>query len=77
MRVKTLQQRTQYDTMNEDNFSPLDPNEGPTIWAKQSKSNSHTIKIVIGTNPNDPFKSFELSHNEIKRLNKLIGVRKE
>jgi len=49
-------------------FIPLDPNEGPTVWARQLKNNNHTVEIVEGTDPTDGLRSIKLSHNEIERL---------
>jgi hypothetical protein len=55
-----------------DEFTPLDPDEGPTVWARQLENNRYTVEIVEGTDPTDGLRSIELSHNEIKRLNDFI-----
>lgn len=55
-----------------DTWTPLDPNEGPTVWARQSEANPHTYEIREGTDPTDPIAEFELSAGEIRRLNTLV-----
>jgi hypothetical protein len=47
---------------------PLDPNEGPSIWLNKADGNGHTHTIVLGTDPDDPYKSFTISSNEVERL---------
>lgn len=52
----------------EDDFYPLDPDEGPTVWARQLASNQHTFEVVTGTDPTDPTDSYQLSANEVYKL---------
>ena len=58
--------------MEENDYQPLDPEEGPTVWARQLENNRYTVEIVEGSDPNDGLRSIELSHSEIKRLADLI-----
>jgi hypothetical protein len=55
-----------------DTWTPLDPVEGPTVWARQHKRNQHTIEIVTGTDPEDPMETFLLSHKEIRRISRNL-----
>lgn len=51
---------------------PLDPNEGPTIWATPLPDNQFTYKVMVGTDPEDPQNTILLSANEIHRLSLLV-----
>lgn len=53
-------------------WTALDRNEGPTVWARQQKTNSHTFEIAIGTDPEHPIDTYTLSTNEISRLSTLV-----
>jgi hypothetical protein len=53
-------------------YSPLDPKEGPTVWAQQVEANKHTVEIVTGTDPTDPTDTYKLSHSEISRLAAMV-----
>jgi hypothetical protein len=55
-------------------FTALDPNEGPTVWAKQDESNPHTFIIAEGTDPEDPTDTYRLSSDEIRRLHGLVAI---
>ena len=55
-----------------DDFTPLDPDEGPTVWARQLDNNRYTVEVVEGSDPTDGLRSIQLSHNEIERLARLI-----
>jgi hypothetical protein len=55
-----------------DNYTPLDPDEGPPVWARQLTSNRHTIEIVTGTDPTDPTDAYQLSHGEIETLATMV-----
>lgn len=57
--------------MSED-YTPLDPDEGPTIWARQVENDKHTVMVAQGTDPSDPYDTFLLSANEIKRLEAMV-----
>jgi len=62
-------------TANTDhNFTPLDPTEGPTVWAKQDESNPNTYIIAEGTNPLAPQSRYQLSVGEIRRLSSLVEM---
>lgn len=47
-------------------YIPLDPDEGPTVWA--TRTDAHTVEIVGGTDPDDPMYFYQLSDAEIERL---------
>jgi hypothetical protein len=51
-----------------DDYTALDPVEGPTVWAKQSEENEYTIVIRTGSNPEHPLNEMELTHGEIDSL---------
>lgn len=55
-----------------DTWLPLDPDEGPTVWARQHKNNQHTIEIATGADPEDPMETFMLSKNEIRRIYRIL-----
>lgn len=55
-----------------DDFTALDPDEGPTVWARKLDSNKYTVEIVEGTDPENSTNSYQLSHGEIDRLARLI-----
>lgn len=57
--------------MSSNGFTPLDPDQGPTVWARRDESNEHTIEVVEGTDPTEPRESYLLSVAEIKRLGRL------
>lgn len=52
-------------------YIPLDPDEGPTIWAIEEEVNMHTYEIVLGEDPENPRESFRLSRSEIQLLCEL------
>ena len=56
-----------------DEIIPLDPGEGPTIWARQNESNRHTYDIIVGKDPENPIRTYQLSANEIKRLKQYVS----
>jgi hypothetical protein len=59
--------------MNDDHdWTPLDPDEGPTIWAKEQESNRFTMKVAVGVDPQDPMSMIHLSVNEIENLYEMI-----
>jgi len=51
---------------------PLDPEEGPTIWADRYESNKYTYRLIIGTDPEDPREVHHLSQSEIKTLCRYV-----
>lgn len=58
--------------MTDTDFYPLDPDEGPSVWARQSESNRHTYEIATGTDPENPTDTYRLSAREIQRLANLV-----
>jgi hypothetical protein len=61
--------------MTESEWEPLDPNEGPSVWAKYAESNNHMVVVAIGTDPENPLETFSLSHGEVENLNRLVQNR--
>ena len=53
--------------MNDSDLIPLDPNEGPTIWLRLGGGNHHTHSLIVGTDPDNPLRSVQVSSSEIKR----------
>lgn len=53
-------------------WMPLDPDEGPTIWARPDQANSHTFHVATGEDPTDPMKEVSMSLNEVRRLAEMV-----
>lgn len=49
---------------------PLDPDEGPTLWAKPV--DVHTFNLIFGTDPEDAVTVEPISVGEIERLYSLV-----
>jgi hypothetical protein len=60
-----------YDNPMSHDYTALDPNSGPTVWAKQSETNQHTIIVRTGSDPEDPMKEMKLATGEI---DSLVGI---
>jgi hypothetical protein len=45
---------------------PLDPDEGPTLWAE--RTGEHSVTLLQGVDPDDPMSAMVISDDEIERL---------
>lgn len=63
--------------MSEHNYTPLDPDEGPTAWARQHNSNRYSYTVAFGTDPTDPHEAFHLSAGEIRTLLAIVKDNRE
>lgn len=46
---------------------PLDPREGPTLWARIEEAEHEAVTLLCG-DPDDPYKKLRLSESEFRRL---------
>lgn len=53
-------------------YTALDPQEGPTIWVKQSDANKFNLIIAVGTYPTETEVTFVLTHDETRRLYEFV-----